>query len=198
MPGAFQQPEDFERHGFVDAVRERRLPLDLQFVAPDLQHLDDRLILDALRHELVEPARRAGCRAIWLGGTSLGGFIALAYAERRRTDLAGLCLLAPYLGNRVLTGEIAQAGGLGSWHPGINAADDEERRIWRFLKDFAPPPHVYLGVGREDRFGHGQRLLAETLSAAWVDTIEGTHEWSVWSELWGRFLDRLCVGPEER
>lgn len=195
LSGAFQQPEDFQRQGFVDAVRDRDLALDLQFVAPELQHLNDRLILRTLRQDLIEPAKENGCRSIWLGGVSLGGFLALAYAEHWRSDLDGLCLLAPYVGNRMITAEIGRAGGVRAWNPGTIAADDEERRIWRLIKDPGSRlPPVYLGIGRDDRFGHGLKLFAEVLPAAWVDTIDGAHEWPVWRQLWGRFLDRFIVG----
>ena len=61
-------------------------------------------------------------QAVWI----LGGFIALAYAERWPADLNGLCLLAPYLGNRMMTAEIARAGGIRSWNPGTIADDDED------------------------------------------------------------------------
>lgn len=192
MPGAYQEPEDFEREGFLDAVRDRNLPLDLQFVAPELQHLTDRTVLDTLRHAVIERARDAGCRSIWLGGVSLGGFIALAYAERWLTDLDGLCLLAPYVGNRMITGEVARAGGVRLWNPDSIADDDEDRRIWRLVRELGVQHRpVYLGIGRHDRFGHGHELFAEVLPDSWVDRVDGAHEWPVWRELWGRFLDRL-------
>ena len=63
----------------------------------------------------ISSRRRAtlGCRSIWLAGISLGGFIALDYAaDLSRRDWDGLCLLAPYLGNRMLIDEIAGAAGL--------------------------------------------------------------------------------------
>ena len=80
LPGAYSTPEDFVREGFASAVRERRLPVDLVFVELELQHLTDRTILRRLRQEMILPARALGCRSIWLGGISLGGFIALARA----------------------------------------------------------------------------------------------------------------------
>src|SRR4051794_20946339 len=95
LPAAYTGPEDFVQAGFVRAVRERGLPLDLVFAEVNLQHLTDRTILRRLRHELVLPARALGCQSIWICGISLGGFISLAYAERYSSEVNGLCLLAP-------------------------------------------------------------------------------------------------------
>ena len=192
MPGAYQHPEDFERAGFATAVRARGLPIDLEFVAPDLTHVLDRSVLDALRRELIVPARQAGCREIWLGGTSLGGYIALAYAEQQRGDLDGLCLFAPYLGNRIVTGEVARAGGVRTWQPATIAQDDEERRIWAFIQQLPSARlRVHLGLGRQDRFGHGHRLFADALPADASDLVDGGHDWPTWRSLWELFLDRF-------
>ena len=194
LPGAYQEPEDFERAGFVTALRARALDIDLEFVAPDLSHLLDRTILDALASEVVAPARAAGARSVWLGGASLGGFIALAYAERRPTEIDGLCLIAPYLGSRIVTGEVARAGGLRAWQPGQLASDDEERRIWAFLQRLPLRGlSVQLGIGRHDRFGHGHGLLAAALPPAAVTVVDGGHDWSVWLELWDSFLSQLAA-----
>jgi len=95
LPAAYTGPEDFVQAGFVSAVRERGLPLDLVFAELNLQYLSDRTILRRLRHELVLPARALGCLSIWICGISLGGFIAIAYAERYAGKWTGLCLLAP-------------------------------------------------------------------------------------------------------
>jgi hypothetical protein len=195
LPGAWHQPEDFVREGFAEAVRARGLAIDLEFVAPDLQHLLDRSVLESLQREVVAPARAAGCRFLWLGGVSLGAFFALAYAQRRPADLDGLCLLAPYLGNRMITGEIASAGGVRSWHPGTISDDDEERRIWAFIRGLSTSElAIRLGIGRRDRFRDGQVLFADALPATAVNVVDGGHEWPVWRRLWGLFLDGLATG----
>ena len=192
IAGAYQEPEDFQRAGFADAVKSRGLAMDLVFIAPDLEHLFDRTVLDSLRTDVIVDARAAGCTQVWLGGISLGGFIALAFAERRPADVDGLCLLAPYLGNRMVTAEIARAGGVAAWHPATLALDDEERRIWRFIQRLGTQGlKMHLGVGRHDRFGHGHQLLADALPGGSVDFIDGGHDWPVWLRLWERFLDRV-------
>jgi pimeloyl-ACP methyl ester carboxylesterase len=135
LPPAYTTPEDFLHEGFVRAARERRLPVDLVFVELKLPHLADRTLLGRLRHEIVLPARALGCSSVWLGGISLGGFMAMAYAARFTQDIDGLCLLAPYLGNHMVVGEIERANGVDGWTPGDLAEDDDERRIWHFIKE---------------------------------------------------------------
>jgi pimeloyl-ACP methyl ester carboxylesterase len=189
LPGAYHGAQDFLTAGFAEAVRTRHIALDLDFVDLELAHVGDRSALKRLRSDLVLPARAAGV-SIWMGGISLGGLFALDYAASHPDELDGLCLFAPYLGNRLLTTEIARAPGLAAWQPGELAETDEERRIWRYIKSRrADSRPLYLGFGRADRFAAAHELLAATLPAGWVDVIAGGHDWSAWSRLWENFLD---------
>jgi hypothetical protein len=198
LPAAYSGPEDFVQAGFVSAVRQRELPLDLVFAELNLQHMTDRTVLRRVRHELVLPARALGCRSIWLCGISLGGFIGLAFAERYGSEIDGLCVLAPYLGNHMITGEIERAKGVAAWEPGELAPDDDERRVWRFIKSQPNPAiAVHLGYGREDRFAASHRMMAEALRPEGVRVIPGGHEWPVWSQLWADFLDSQ-FGQQDR
>jgi len=188
LPGAYHSAQDFLDVGFAEAVLKRQLPLDLRFVDLEMQHLDDREPLERLRHEIVLPALASGV-SIWLAGISLGGLVALDYASSHPDEFDGLCLLAPYLGNRMLLGEIAAASGLMAWEPGELAQADAERRIWCYLKARADPRPLYLGYGQDDRFSAAHGLLAQRLPADAVDVIEGGHEWRTWIKLWENFLD---------
>jgi pimeloyl-ACP methyl ester carboxylesterase len=189
LPGAYHAAQDFLAAGFAEAVRARQLPMDLTFVDLELEHVGDRSVLQRLRSDIVLPARAAGV-SVWLGGISLGGLFALDYAALYPDELDGLCLLAPYLGNRMLTAEIAQAPGVAAWQPGELAETDEERRIWRYIKTRrAGSRPLYLGFGQDDRFSSAHELLAATLPSDSVDVIGGGHEWSTWSRLWENFLD---------
>jgi pimeloyl-ACP methyl ester carboxylesterase len=187
LPGAYNSAQDFLDTGFAEAALKRQLPLDLRFVDLEMRHLDDREPLDRLRDEIVLPARRSGV-SVWLAGISLGGLAALDYASSYPDEFDGLCLLAPYLGNRMLLDEIDAAQGLSTWQPGELAEADTERRIWRYLKDGGARP-LHLGYGQEDRFSAAHALLARELPADAVDVIEGGHEWPTWSKLWENFLD---------
>lgn len=189
LPGAYHAARDFLSAGFAEAVRERRAALDLVFIDMELAHVGDRSALRQLRTDIVLPARAAGL-SVWLGGISVGGLFALDYAASHPDEIDELCLLAPYLGNRILTTEIARAPGLAAWQPGELAQIDEERRIWHYIKNRrADSRSLYLGFGREDRFSAAHELLAATLPADSVDVIDGGHDWPTWSRLWERFLD---------
>jgi pimeloyl-ACP methyl ester carboxylesterase len=189
LPGAYHAARDFMDAGFPQAVGVRRLSLDLAFVDLELQHIGDRSALPRLRSNLVLPARNLGV-SVWMAGVSLGGMLALDYAATYPGELDGLCLLAPYMGNRMLTAEIAGAPGIRAWEPGELAQADVERRIWGYIKARgADSPPLYLGFGREDRFSAAHRLLAEALPADSVDVITGGHEWRTWRALWENFLD---------
>lgn len=189
LPPAYAKPEDFLGAGFAEAVRARDLELDLVFVEARLKTVTDRSILAYLHEQLLE-ARESGCKTLWLGGISLGAYLALACAERYFRSVDGLCLFAPYLGSHIVTSEIDRAGGVERWDPGESGAEDEERRIWSFIKaQVRGPLPIHLGLGVDDRFGVRHRTLAAALPAESIDQVPGGHEWPVWRTLWERFLD---------
>lgn len=189
LPGAFTTAGDFATARFAEAVSERGLGIDLVFTDLELTSVTDRSILERLRSGPLRAARAAGCESVWLAGVSLGAFVALVLAERFPGEVDGLCLIAPYLGTRIVTSEIVRAGGLSRWRTAD--AEDEERRVWNFLRtpDAQRPP-IHLGYGRSDRFADSQRLLAGVLPPESVDVIDGAHDWPTWHTLWQRFLGR--------
>ncbi len=195
LPAAGTGPADFVEAGFARAARERGIAIDLTFAPLQFAHVTDRSVVERVRREFLGPARARGS-AVWLGGISLGGYVALCCAERDPEALAGLCLFAPYLGSYLVTSEIARTGLAGWQSTPAPQEDDDERRIWRFLRDRRRTPPLHLGLGREDRFGERHRLLAAALPAHEVDTVPGGHDWPTWRRLWDNFLDaRLAHQP---
>jgi pimeloyl-ACP methyl ester carboxylesterase len=196
LPGAYHALEQFVGAGFDRALRDRGLAAELIVAAPELAHLNDRAWLTQLRREVIAPARERGAGALWLGGISLGAFLALRFAAEGAEALDGLCLLAPYLGSRIVAAEIAAQGTLANWRAERLGEDDDERRIWRFIQGLgtAVAPRVFLGFGSEDRFADTQRLLASALPADSTHVIPGGHDWPVWRRLWDQFLDLLSDG----
>ena len=219
LPGAYHCTEDLLEAGFLEAARARRIPVDLQFVDLELRHLTDREGLARLRGAIVLPARAQGCASIWLCGTSLGGYIALDYASCHPGDLSGICLLAPFLGDRRVSKDIARAGGLARWRPepltqgassreavaataaeaaataaaavtAIATAENLDQRIWHYIKTRGTSsPLVYLGCGLQDRYAFAHRLLADALPPGAAHFVQGGHDLATWRTLWEKFLD---------
>lgn len=193
LPGALQPPEQFIDAGFVEAVRQRELALDLAMIDLNLQFIGEATDGSALArlHEFVT-TQQAHYREIWLAGISIGGFMAMAYVQSHPGQIAGLCLLAPYPGNRMLANEIRAAGGLPHWQTPC-ADNDDECRVWQWLQrfDVSTLRHMYYGYARQDRFAAGQQLMAQAFPAPCVDVVEGTHDWPAWQQLWNNFLDRI-------
>lgn len=192
LPGAYQQPEDFIEQGFVQAVRKRRLAIDLIMAELLFSQIADQSALPEIYNSLIKPAQAAGYKNIWLAGISIGAYVAMAYAGRYPDQLAGLLLLAPYPGNRMTTGEIAFAGGIKAWTPDAIPDEDTERGNWYWLKTHADTTdiEVHLGYGEDDRFAESHLMMAQALPVARVYKIPGDHVWPVWQQLWHNFLDK--------
>lgn len=209
LPGALQALEEFDDNGFPEAVQRRKLALDLAAVDPGLRFIGDAAAegtLDRIESEVLQLAATQYSR-IWLVGVSIGGFMALALAERWPSRqgpgsqaLAGLCLLAPYPGNRLLGSEIDAAGGARAWgrqESSVAAAAAEfadERRVWRWLATGADNldqgmPLVWMGYGADDRFASGQARMAQVLPEGRTRILAGSHDWPAWRLLWENFLD---------
>lgn len=197
MPAAFQPLAQFRDHGFDAALRDRQPAVELQFAAPRLADLNDRRWIPELYEQLIAPARASGMR-IWLGGVSLGGFMALRVAAQYPDALDGLCLLAPYLGSRIIAAEVAAAIASGADVQDALDEDDDERRIWRYVArsgTSARGARIFLGFGSEDRFADTQRLMADllqqpaTATRTMTHTMKGGHDWPVWRALWQAFIE---------
>jgi pimeloyl-ACP methyl ester carboxylesterase len=150
----------------------------------------DETVLRRMHDTVMQPYAALGYPNIWIAGISIGGYVAIAYAHRYPGRLKGLLLLAPYLGNRITTGEIALAGGINAWAPSAIPIDDIERGNWYWLKHQANTTEVHLGFGQDDRFAESIEMMATILPDEHVDKISGGHVWPVWQQLWHNFLDK--------
>jgi len=207
LPGRRDEPEKFRDAGFVRAVENRKLRLDLVAVDAHLGYYRARTVVDRLRQDVIAPARAAGYDTIWIAGPSLGGLGGLLYLRDHPGDLAGVFAIAPYLGEASVIDEIERAGGPTQWHPPATIAEnDVGRELWSWLGPWAgaaqPEPSIplHLGWGTADAFDRANRMLAGLLPPERVYTAAGGHDWKVWERLWEEFLDRTmaagsCAAP---
>jgi pimeloyl-ACP methyl ester carboxylesterase len=187
--------EDFADEGFVEAVRERNLPVDM--VAPNAHfgYYMGETLIPRLKEDVIEPARREGYEHFWLVGVSMGGLGALLYAREHPDDVSGVYIISPFLGWSKIFKEINEAKGLRNWEPGVyNPDKDWQRMLWHWLQQGGTGGHklplLYLGYGTEDPYLAGQTLLATILPGDRVFAIPGNHTAKTMKELWFIFLDQ--------
>ena len=196
LPGRGDRAETFAAEGFVDAVRAADPRVDVIAADAHIGYYLRNVIVDRLWEDVVAPARARGYARVWLAGISMGGLGAVAFARAHPDAVAGLCLLAPYLGDDVVA-EVRRAGGLARWRP--SGAPDDFARLWLFLKGYATGapalPALWLGFGRADRFVAAHELLAAALPADRVLRADGGHDWLPWRALWAELLARRPFHP---
>lgn len=201
LPGAYDTPQDFVRQGFVQAVRQRQLPLDLLLPDAHTGYYTSQQIVERLLHEVLQPAHAQGYRHIWLAGISLGGYGSLLLASRHAQHIDGIFLMAAFLGRRDLPAAIQQAGGLQAWDGQLPGADAHDLALWRWLRAHtaaaAPQaPQLWIGWGEQDRFAASNRLLGDALPPERVLRTPGGHDWPTWQKLWQSFLDAKPFQPK--
>jgi len=206
LPGRAMPISDLADQGLVAAVRRRGFDVDLLAVDAHLGYFQERTVFEALRDDVVAPARARGVREVWLAGISLGGYGALLYDARHAGEIAGAVAIAPYLGLDAVVDEVAAGGGLRAWRPPVlerftpaTSPADTDRHLWRWLQAQAgAAPEgaerrmpVFLGHGDRDRYARAQRLAAAAFPAGRVVVRPGDHDWPAWREAWDELLDRM-------
>jgi pimeloyl-ACP methyl ester carboxylesterase len=194
LPGAYSTPQEFVDEGFVQALRRRRLAVDVVIAGATLDHYVEGRVPERLHEQVLAPARARGVQRVWLLGISLGGLFAMGHAARRPAEIDGVLALAPYLGRRTLLDQIQRAGGPAAWAQGRQPQPDDliEHEVWAWLARGGGQdrPPLHLGHGRDDRFVDAHRLLAAQLPADRHFDEAGGHDWPVWRALWEHWLDR--------
>ena len=208
LPGMLDSAETFRRQGFARLAAEKAPGLDVIAADAHFGYYRKGLILTRLHEDLVGPEIEKG-RRVWLLGTSLGGIGSLLYARGRNGDetlpdagqLAGLVLLAPFLGEDELIEEIAAAGGPLGWQPPAESPGERGSRAdvgeaaWMWLLDWyrleGKKPRIVLGWGEDDDLAPAARLAARLLPEQDVFEQPGDHDWDVW---YGLFSDMLDAG----
>jgi hypothetical protein len=193
LPPAQARIEDFYTQGFIDAIRRRRIKIDIMLAEITYQHVMDKTVVSTLHEQVVQPAQNQGYKKIWLAGISLGAFNALYYASEHAAHLAGIHLISPYPGTGDILNEIIGVGGPSEWAQATPVNQKDERAWWHWLCQEAVAGHwdtqVYLSTGSQDRFLRGQRMLADLLPKENVSILPGSHTWTTWQTLWHDWLD---------
>jgi pimeloyl-ACP methyl ester carboxylesterase len=191
MAGAGDRHDAFEKYGYISEARQAGLNADIIAADAHYDFFTELTVRERLHEEIVKPAKAKGYQSIWMGGISLGGFGSLIYSQKYAEELAGLVLIAPYIGNRGTLAEIEKAGGLVAWNPG-DVPDHDERGLWVMLKKYQPNTKpalpIHLMYGNTDRFNAFHDMLASRLDKRYVKVVDGGHDWPQWQALWREFV----------
>lgn len=201
LPGRGDDLETLSRRELLARIRRHWPQADVLLTGATLAYYREGRIARRLHDEVVAPARRDGGYArIWLTGVSLGGLGALVYQDAYPDEVEGLVLLGPYLGDRAILREIADAGGVGRWTPGpIPAAITDgnfQREVWRRIQGLLDSParaaRIHLAYGEHDRFNGALPLMRQVLPDEQVHVVRGGHDWQAWF----RAIDAIFGGIE--
>ncbi len=194
LPGLGDSEKDFRDKGFIDEIRKRNLSIDVISANATLGYYARQTLRPRIETDVLASALKAGYQQIWFAGISMGGLGSLLMAQSHPGELAGVVIIAPYLGDADVVDEVANAGGLAAWQPPAKiASDDYQREIWRWLKgatakpETAPP--IYLLSGDQDKFARAHRTLGAALPPERRFRTRGAHDWAPWKILWANFLD---------
>lgn len=196
LPGRADRAEKFFREGFDQIAKESGRRFDLISVEAHLGYYVKGQLELRLANDVLIPARERGYGDIWLVGASMGGFGALAAAQRYPGEIDGLILLAPYLGSeRILesveSGKAIQAK--------TGSEDHRARDLWDWITrtPSAECPAVLLGVGEDDSFVVAARQLSRFLPKEDFQIAPGDHDWETWKRLF-RWALAHPAGPGAR
>ncbi len=199
MRGMGGSHRSFAEEGLVADVRTAGLPFDMAAPNAHLGYYARRTLIERLKADVIDPARRQGKDNIWLVGFSMGGLGSLLYLKGHPEDVDGVCVIAPFLGDNDIIEEIRSAGGVRAWQPGdYDPDDDYQRMLWHWIKDNVSgdsPVPIFLGYGTDDRLAPGGALLAEVLPKDHVVTMPGGHDYPTFKALWKRFLESRIYLP---
>ncbi|NVB36641.1 alpha/beta hydrolase [Pseudenhygromyxa sp. WMMC2535] len=192
VPGATDTPEDLEKYGAIDLLRERGCEYDIAVpyrLGPSylLGHVERDLHADVLR----QGDRK---RRIWLA-ISAGALVSFSYARTYPEDVDRLIAYAPYLGPKLIIDEIEEQGGLASWRP--NEPIEDIERVWEWLRGYAEGaerPRLDLLWGENDPGLRSLELLAAVLPEERRHEGAGEHGWETFMGLLRGFLDGYPPG----
>lgn len=205
LPGRADNLVALRRSQVVQAIQASWPDADVILAELTMPYYRDGRAAQRLHDEVMVPARRRGYREVWLSGASMGGMGSLLYDQAYPGEVDGLVLLAPYLGDRAILEQIAQAGGVAQWDAGPAQAispDTWQHELWRHLQGWSRDPakarNVWLAYGDGDSLRKAMPLLIPLLPPDHVLVRPGGHAWSVWSPALGEVLSGTGKAPLKR
>ena len=194
LHGKGGKTSDFEKAGFIKAVRDKGILVDIIAVNSHLGYFFKRNLIERLRNDIIKPALAVGYKHIWLTGVSVGGLGAMLYSMNYPEEIDGILLMAPFMGNSGSIEMIVKSGGIKRWDPNTAPIKGWQRELWNYIKELGSGgdsrPLIYLAYGINDQYGPTSRVLEEIVAPERLFKSKGGHNWSAWAPLWSDFLER--------
>ncbi|MDH5600104.1 MAG: alpha/beta hydrolase [Gammaproteobacteria bacterium] len=200
LPGLYDVAEKFKKEHFFRIARNTGIKADMVAASVHLNHLLKKKMIKRLEKDLFQPALNKGYKNIWFVGVSLGGLNSLLFYQKHSKNICGVVLLAPYLGDKVISKAIENAGGIDNWQPdqfdktedikNKNLVDLRVQYLWQWIKKLNNKniSQLYLGYGNNDRYAKAHKLFAKFLAEKNVIEIQGQHNWKTGQKIWQQQL----------
>ncbi len=196
LPGLGMAIEDYQKQAVVEKIRACNQNIDIIGADAYVAYYRDKTLDAKLYHDVIKPAQAAGKKKIWLLGTSLGGFGAIIYRTIRPQDLAGIIIMAPYIGEQDDFDTYSALRASNDKNQSIDIDIPEFVDFWDNLAQTAHDPtavEIILAYGEQDKFATMQTWLAQLLPKEQVVTAAGAHKWKVWNSIWEDTLSKSSM-----
>lgn len=191
LPGIYSDMYSFEKAGFFENIDQYHPDFDVITVDVHLGHYLHGVMVEQLHQNVIQLAKAMGYENIVLAGISLGGYGSLWYNHEYGSEIKGLLLFAPYLGDEKLIDTIKLNGGLSKWRMTEKLEDAGfGEKVWHWIDDdlSGKRSNVLLVYGSDDKFAQAARELAENVPDSQVVEGLGAHNWPTWRVLWFSLL----------
>ena len=188
IPGLYDSHYKFKKEMFFKTARDEGVDADLVAVNINVVHLADEMVGERIKKDVLNYVKNDGYKNIWVVGVSIGGLSSLVYLKNHEENICGVVVLAPYLGDDVLSEEMKQVGGLKNWVPDMgklkDSIDVEVDTLWLWLAKRNNFSNIYLGYGKQDDITIGSLTLETLLDKKNVVAIDGEHDWETGRNIW--------------
>jgi len=192
LPGLGDTPEDVVEAGFIEEMRAAP-QFDSIIADAHFGYYRSGVVTTRLHEDIVRRVR-GKYDEFWIVGTSMGGYGAVAYAEKFTSAVTGIVLLAPYLGQDKVQNNVEEAGSLAQWKPEEFKTESDRTAhavaLWAWLQQRPTRtlPFVFVGSGDQDKHMPAVRLLRPSLPSGHTLIIPGDHDWTTWRQLFHRVV----------
>ena len=181
---------NFQKYGVVTQLRDCAPDANILGANSHFGYYRERVIIERLRQDLIEPAFAEGVTEVWFLGVSMGGIGALVYREAYPQEVGGAILMAPYIGEKDKL--MAYAEDPQNFR---ETSSSDLLFLWDSLTASNPPNEsITLAFGEQDGSNWQHNWLAQMLPKSQVISMPGGHKWKIWKDLWPQAIERsgLC------